>query len=119
MIGINPTRGFETSLENVLPRFLSCINHPFFYRFLPDNLSGVFHLSASFMHFFFFGCQEVLSHPSTRDGPDGICVFARNLMPGSEGSHVFRENRISQGETAARQILLTDCTAALPSFTSA
>lgn len=95
MIGINPTGGLETSLENVLPRFLSCINHPFFfYRFLPDNLSSVFHLSASFMHFFFFGCREVLSHPAAPEtGQTGIFVFARNLMHRSEGSHVFRENR--------------------------
>lgn len=39
-------------------------------------------------------------------------------MHRSEGSLVLRENVISHRDTAAHQILLTDCTADLRSFTS-
>lgn len=119
MIGINPTRGLETSLENVLQRFFSCINHPFFIVSFPiicPACSTCQRLSCTFS---FSDARKCCHIPAPETGQTGICVFARNLMHRSEGSHVFRENGISQSETAARQILLTDCTADLPSFTSA
>lgn len=89
MIGINPTRGLETRMENVLPHLLSCINHPFFYHLVTDNLSGVFHPSPSFMHFAFWMPGTAVTSQNLSMGPDGPCVFVQKRMHRSEGSRVF------------------------------